>query len=595
MRTSTTSPLLAALTGALLGLPCSAIAGDTFYGDPGGLLDLDDLINLALQSSPDVVRLQGRIATTRFEEKAASDWRDPELRVSYSRDNDVELPPSETETRRTKSSETTRENRDETERDNINGSTTNSTRDSTTTTRTEQIERIRTDPGATSDRITTETSEVTTETTRFSDRSIETGSNGGRSFGSEDVIQNTSERVTGRSEEIRSFGNGFDRTDPDSDLDFSLRLRPPNPWEVGAKKDKARTRREMFRSLVHAAEFKVIFDIREAYAKAQEAAAELSSARNLTNARKKILAEMEADQVATTDDTGNIGNSLDDLLKFERKIAENQNKRFDDIANAEGDLISAESKVSDLELELADALAKLALESGLSDPSRISLASNLMPPGIDVGALDREFLYSVAESWREDLLELTFQAKLAGIELREYNAQKIPWFTLLEGFYEVNNSSGSRTSDGYGVQVGISIPIFSWFFNDEDDVHRSEMEGLELEAAALRRQVRAQIDASLLHLDNTRARIGSYETRIAKNRARLQTLITESKNYGSQGNGIRYRAEEKLVELDEDRADIREHEIGALLRLEKALGAEFRKVLGRAASAKEAPRALPVP
>ncbi|MDB4673651.1 TolC family protein, partial [Verrucomicrobiales bacterium] len=153
MRTSTTSPLLAALTGALLGLPGFTVAGDTFYGDPGGLLDLDDLINLALQSSPDVVRLQGRINTTRAEEKAASDWEDPELRVSYSRDHDVELPPSETETRRISSSETTQENRSEFERDNVNGSTTRSTRNSTTTTRTEEFEDIRITPGATSDRI----------------------------------------------------------------------------------------------------------------------------------------------------------------------------------------------------------------------------------------------------------------------------------------------------------------------------------------------------------------------------------------------------------------------------------------------------------
>ena len=594
MRTSTTSPLLAAVTGALLALPSSAFAGETPYGGPGGLLDLDDLIRLALQSSPDVVRLQGRIATTRAEEKAASDWRDPELRVSYSRDHDVELPPSETETRRTSSSETTQQNRNELERDNVNGSTTSSNRSGTTTTRTEEFENIRTIPGATSDRIIRETNERTTETTRFSDRSTETGPTGGLSFGSEDVTQSTSERTTGRSEEIRSFGNGFDRTDPDSDLDFSLRLRPPNPWEVGAKKDKARTRREMFRSFVHAAEFDVISDVREAYAKAQEAAAELSAARKLASARKQILTEVKAER-ATTVDPGNVGDSLDDLLKYERKLADNEDKRFDDIADAEGDLIAAESNLRDLELELADALAELAIASSLNDPSRISLASDLMPPGINFGALDRDFLYSVAESWREDLLELSFEAKLSGIELREYNAKKIPWFTLLEGFYEVNNSSGSRTSDGYGVQVGISIPIFSWFTNNEDDVYRSEIEGFELEAAALRRRVRAEIDTSLLHLTSIRSRLATYDSENKGYRSSLQKRIADSKNRGSQGNEIRFKAQVRLVKLEEQYADIREHEIDALLRLEKALGAEFRKVLGRAASSKDAPKALPVP
>lgn len=558
---------LAAAAVALVSgwMACVPVRAGEMAGVPEtGPLTLDQLIQLALANDPELAELRGEIGIARAKERAAKDWRDPEIRFQWQRDNDVELPPEEIETITSTTSENISESRsDSSQQGDGDSSRTRSNasiRRETTETTTRTIDR-----GGRSDRIV----EETTESTREYERRTESGTETRRGTPvptSERLVRQSNERVVGRTVEERDYN--LNRLTPDEDFSVALRLYVPNPWEQRAKVAAARAETHRLEALLRAAEHEIVLDVREAYAKLKERDAEITETQGLAKLKRRFVDDQE---------------ELESRAKPE------------DLIDAQGEYFELEFELDALRLEFDEAAMDIAALVGLPDPSRISLSSSLAPRDLDLSGLDRQFLHQMAELYRGDLVDLIHRAQVSKLELKEYNAQKIPWFSFVQGFYGVEYDRGYRQSDNYGVQFSMTLPLFSWFKNKEGEVFEEEIRSYNQQASVARVRIQAEVDAALNSFQKARQRLAAFDKVYAKSQDLRLQKIKELDELGIRFKDAKDVAEESLAEWRVRRVKVYALYNEALLRLERALGADLAQVFSAtpAAEAKN-PVAEPV-
>ncbi len=528
-----------------------------------GSLSLEQLIDLAIATSPELAKLRGDQWVAKALALAAKDIEDPQLRLSYQRDHDVEAPRDEierfsrttTETFSTRGGQSRSRNSQElAENPNVNDQiiaipSSDAERSGfqevgsriTTESGTRTIER-----GDKSDRITTDITETRVDRGRTSEfgfgQDTFRGVSGTFPF-SERRSEGSTSRRRVRTVEERFYN--FDRSEPDSDFDISLRFYIPNPWERKARIEAARANIGLTTSLADALEHQIALDVREAYAELKAADAELSSSEQLVSIWQTMVDEQEAAEGVV---------------------------QLEDIIRAEDDLLQAQIEGDKLRFEFDRAAAELANLVGLNDPGRISLDSSLAPRSLDPAGLDVGFLHEVAETYRGELLALRHAATISKFELKEYNAKKIPWVAFIEGFYGVEYSGSDRVADNYGVQLAISLPLFSWFKNQEDEVYKETIRSLNSQAAILRHRIHNQVDSALKAFRTASGNVQTAESNYRKREQGVTALLQQSEEAGLRGQDAATRAKRSLARVQRTRRSSYAHYNEALLALERALG-----------------------
>ncbi len=216
---STRHRWLAVYLAVTVALPISTSpiqAGPNESGQPVGEVGLQELIELALKNDPKLTALRLSVPVAEAEKRAVVQWRDPELRLSYQTDDNVQLEsPFERSGRVT---ETIRGSSAAEETGGRNGDASEISSSSETRTTTFREKVI---PGVDSDRI------ISTETERRSSNSSTTSSDDRGSFDEE-----ATETETFQSKSDTTRYTSRDRLARDESTQAKIRFWIPNPWEM---------------------------------------------------------------------------------------------------------------------------------------------------------------------------------------------------------------------------------------------------------------------------------------------------------------------------------------------------------------------------
>jgi outer membrane protein TolC len=337
---------------------------------PTGPLNLQQLIDLALFNNMDVVEARNKIAVAQAKRKAATDWRDPEIRLSYSEQTDIELGDPFTE----RAISQTYTSGSEYDRESSLGSGSAAGRFRIDTERTtfresrfRTIER-RVIPGATRDKIVESEYETRETRTRGSNSRVE------RNLGLTDIEGNRTNRYNNRKllSRTTTYETHRDVTEPESEWGLLLRFPFPNPFEVKAliQEAEAETREADYET--KAIENEIILEVRAAYE-------ELCYYESSKQTYEKLASHQQK------------------FTEFARLGAP------DKLAGAAGN--SSNSRLGSYEAAAKANAARLKLARlvGLNDLNRIQVDPRFRQRILDLSKLDEAYLIQMASVYRADL------------------------------------------------------------------------------------------------------------------------------------------------------------------------------------------------
>ena len=515
----------------------------TFAADsaqPSGEVGLRELIQLALKNDPKLVQLRSQIPVEEAKKRAIplNQWRDPELRLEYSRDNNIQLDqPFERSGQVTERFDTTSsENTSGTDGPGSEQTSSTEVRNSSFTERVE--------PGRFSETVTrTETEERTT------DSSTTTRDSGGIER------ENSSETETIRSTRQETNFDSRDSLARDDTASAKIRFWIPKPWEKKALLKQASKEIDLANYTITAAEREVILEVREHYEDLQYLYKRLKASTSkisiIEEHRKREAEIFDISEELTVDDLG-----IEDLaipgIKMEQEELLNDLRR---------------------------AKSELAARVGLKDGSRIRVTDRLLRSNIDLQAADLDYLIKMAYVHRGEIGVLQHQQAITESELDIINAQRIPWLSFVEGSYARDRTGGNRTNDNWGIQAGVTLPFFSWLSKDEEVV-QAQIQAQYASLEANQRHIAVQVEEafrSVKEAGRSRGRAQSATTSAAKKMDGMKKRLEGSEDPLAIEK-LRYEIASRVDDFSRytRTADRRYNQ--ALIRLERALGADLNQV-----------------
>ncbi len=526
---------------------------------PGtGSLYEDDLIRLAIANNSELARRRAEIHIARAKVKGAGDWENPELRIGYTWDNDDRLrePFVERATERINARE--RYSSTESQR-NLAGefspgfgdSQVQRTSGSVNTSRYRTIER-RVTPGRYRDVVDTTVYERRNSRETFGQNTSETSQ--GFTFPSNEAgSQNTNRRIVERSREVINHPDDYSR---DDELSLVLRFKIPNPWERRANIEIAAAETARAESDYLIEEDKVIRDVRALYEDLNMSESVARGSLSRRTMQEKFGGEVEAANVPDLADL-----AADIRLEVGKSIREQRELRSD----------------------IARLRQELAAYCGLDRPERIGVIGKPTRRVVAVDSLDMDYLTSMAQLHRSDLLDLQARLAVAKAELMVTKAAKIPFFSFLDAGWATAQTSG-RTGENeeWGVRAGITLPIFDWTgLNKAHLEFRTATEIYSRQIEEQRSLIASEIRTAVARIRSASRELGTYDadlTKIKSNAARSieQTVIDPIKNLKT-----RYQNEELVSQFEQDRYEVWSDYYKAVMELERALGTRLERVLSR--------------
>jgi len=551
--------------------PIDAEEDDTVQ--PEGGVGLRELIELALQNDPGLIALRSNLPVEEARKRAAVQWRDPEIRLGISKDDNLQLDQpytrsgsvTEAVTRSGTSGTVGSFSGTDQQRgaDGGPGTTsqlrsTSQSGDSTETRTTTFTEKVI--PGRDSDRIIrTETERRQIESNQ-TERSVESerrrtasGATNRNSRGVSREQSSGSEVVRTTTDETRY--HGFDRYARDQTASVRVRFWIPKPWEMKALVNQAATQVDLANYEITAAERRVILGIREQYEALQYLHKKLEASRG----RITLIEKHVANEKALLDAGGAF--TLDKLS-------------FEDIK-----IPGIQLAIDAAEAELDAAKRQLAARVGLADGSRIRLSDKLLRSSIDLQATDLEYLVRMAFAHRGEVGILKHEQAIAEAELDVVKSKRIPWFSFIEAAYAQDSTGGTYTNDNYGVQVGVVLPLFSWLAKDAEVVEaRINSYGASLEAN--QKNIANEVAEAFRSVKEATSYRSRTEAALAQHAAMLETRARglDAAEDPAAKERLRYDAAIERNKFQEyllaaDRLYNR-----SLIRLEQALGADLDQV-----------------
>lgn len=505
-----------------------------------GPVGLRDLIVLALQNDPELVALRLNIPIEEARKRAAWQWRDPEIRIGHSKDDNIQL--DQPYYRSGSIRETINGDLNRTETGGRNG-TTNETGSSQEIRETYYREKVI--PGAHSDRIIRQESQ-----NRFTNSSSTSAAQG-----FDPTTQTRSDTETFHTTTDETRYDSRDRFARDETTSIKARFWIPNPWEMRQRVKRAAREVELASYQVTQAERQVILRVRGEYEKLQYLYKKLEASRKkIPVIRAHIAREKE-------------------LLGAGGEFTIDQS-RFENI-----DIPTIEIEILTAEMELETAKRQLAMSVGLNDGSRIRLTDTLLRSTINLHSTDLDYLTRMAFAFRGEVGILKHEQAIAESELALVKSKNIPFFSFVEAAYAKDSTGRFHTNDNYGVQFGVILPLFSWLSKDEKVVE-ARIESFYGSLEANQKNIANEVAEAFRDVKSKAKFRDDIGAAVAKQKAVLEASAT------SLDGSPDLAAKERLrYRIESIRSESYEHILNAdrlynqsLIRLEQALGADLDQV-----------------
>ena len=543
--------------------------------DESGSVGLRDLIVLALQNDPGLVALRNNIPVEVARKRAAVQWRDPEIRIGYSKDDNVQLDQPYTRsgtvtetiagsgTSNTISGLNGTDSQTRTGSNNQTGSTSrigssNQTGSSAETRTTSYTERVI--PGTESDRIIrTETERRSTDsnsTERRTESELRRSDSDATQKDSRSIANqrsSSSEVYRGTSDETRYHGRDLYARDETTSV--RVRFWIPKPWERTALINQAAKRVDLANYEITAAERRVILEIRAQYEELQSLFKKVEASRGQIN----IIEQHVANETDLLDAGGDF--TLDQLS-------------FEDIK-----IPGIKLAIDAAETELNAAKRSLAARVGLANGSRIRVTDKLLRSGIDLQGADLGYLTRMSFAHRSEVGILQHEQAIAEAELKVVKSKRIPWFSFIEAGYGQDSTGGDFTNDNYGVQVGVVLPLFSWLAKDKEVVEAridSFYSSLDANQKSIANEV-AEAFRSVKEATSYRSRTEAAVAQHTKAMEARAKVLEASEDLAAKED-LRYDAEIERNNLYQYILVADRLFNQSLIRLEQALGADLDQV-----------------
>ena len=546
---------------------------------------VDELVERILANDPDLFALRGDIRRARAEVGQVGAWRDPELRLEYTRDGDRAVPAPYTETL----TETVRETRrisgqrsqssfrsgsesridgmgteirdysrsasgqqsrvglqQETSRRTI-------TREITPTRRGERIVERHTETVGSS---STESAQLRESYRELENRQTLMGDEAltvDGAFSGENRQDLRSREVVTR-ETITERDYGYDPYEGGDTYSAELRFYPNNPWETHRLTQSARARvtflERQWMARMHEREIQV-----------REEWADLV----LLQQEVEILADRQA--------------LFEEESAYQSRLRETGSAGPEGFSRSQLELVETRLRYHEAKRRLEERLTALALESGLDEEETIHLHPVSPRPEVKMEDLDREILLTTALENRPDLERLTAQTEMVSATLEAHKATRIPWLSVISASYQYEERYGGKYRDDYGIMAAVSLPIFSWLDQDLGAGELAELETLRRQRNLLEKRVTARLQQSLDALMRIREDRKTLLAHCTNLRQSIRSQLEQVEPGEPAFHEARLRMRRTLLETRRLESQV-EHAYGrALLDLRSVMGQPLEKVL----------------
>jgi outer membrane protein TolC len=521
-----------------------------------GPLNLQQLIDAALYNNMDVIKARGKIEIAKMKRLATTDWKNPELRLGYSSQVDVEVgdPYRERSTSYTLTDGTEVDQQFYGGSSSVNGGVSKSQSryefesGRFRETRYRTVEREVT-PGATVDKVVTREYETrnssgTSRRTRIDNGSDKFGAPE-REVSSENGRNNNRQKLTSQT---TTYIHHRDTTTPERQFGMALRFPFPNLWEIKPRIDaaEAEIRAADYDSL--AVENEIIAKVRAVYEELSYYEALAKSSNILADKRKEL-----ADYSKT--------NALDKLAKAAGSTS-----------SAKADAFRAKFKADALRRELANL-------TGINDYRRISIPPNFRHRVIDLSKLNQEYLLQMASVFRMDLRTLHAKNESARAEYKKERAARFPFLGYFQAGYAVQSDRGGRDSNEWSIGLGISLPLWSNTINDAEKVPQAEARALSRQIGRLQSNIEADITSALQSLREAQAMIDASEKHFAALEILMKNEARGGAGFSKNPLEVVNESEEMVLEMNLRRLEMHRLYNETVQNLERALGTRLEKIL----------------
>ena len=518
----------------------------------------DQLVRLAIANNPELARRRAEILIARAKTKGAGDWENPELRIGYAWDHDDRLnePFIERSTERIHASE--RFSSLESQRNLAAGfepfagdSQVQGTSGNTRTSRYRTIER-RVTPGRYRDVIDTKVYENRNASETFGQNTTQTTQ--GSTFDIREAgSQNTDRRIVERSRETVNHPDDYSR---DDQLSIVVRFRVPNLWERRANIELAAAQTARAESDYLIEEDKVVRTVRAMYEDLNMTESLARGVISRQGINEKFEAEIEAANVPGLAD-----------LAADIRLGVGKSKRDH----------------RELRSDIARFRQELSTYCGLDRPERIGVIGKPTRRIVPLASLDVDYLVSMAQLHRSDLLDLEARLSVAKAELKVTRSAKIPFFTFVDGGWASSTTTGrTGESEEWSVRAGISLPLFDWFgINKAHLEHQTATEAYSRQIEEQRQLIATEIRAAIDRIRAAANELVIYDKDLIRVKADARKSIEQTSVDPIRSLKTRYQTEELVYKFEDDRYEVWSDYYKAVMELERALGTRLEQVLSR--------------
>ncbi len=518
-----------------------------------GPLNLQQLIDAALFNNLDVLQARGKVEVSKMKRLAVTDWKNPELRLGYSSQLDVEVG----DPFRERSTSYTLTDGTEVDQQFYGGSSSVNGAPSRTKSRYEfesgrfretryrTVEREVT-PGATVDRVVTREYETRNSTGTSRRNRVDTSKDGAEREVSSENGRNTNRQKL--ASETTTYVHHRDTTTPERQFGMALRFPFPNLWEM-------KPRIEAAEAEIRAADYESLAVENEIIAKVRAVYEELSYYEAQAQSSNILAAKRQ------------------ELTDYTRVNA------LDKLAGAAGSTSSARADGFRSKFK-ADALRReLAQLTGINDYRRISVPPNFRHRVIDLSKLNEDYLLQMASVYRMDLRTLHAKNESARAEYKKERAARFPVLGYFQAGYGVQSDRGGRDSNEWSLGLGISIPLWSNTINDAEKVPEAEARALSREIGRLQSNIEADISSALQSLREAQTMIDASEKQFAALEVLMKNEARGGAGFSKNPLEVVNESEEMVLEMNLKRLDMHRLYNETVQNLERALGTRLEQIL----------------
>ena len=358
-------------------------------------------------------------------------------------------------------------------------------------------------------------------------------------------------------ERVEEQTHSRDPFEGSEDYEVELRVRPPNPWEMRARREQARAGASGAAFALEAAERLLRLEVQALFLELQFAVRELDLLRRAEEWSQREVALNQELMAAGETSLGDVADRQVNAFQLRRDRAA-------------------------LEAEFLRGRDALAARAGLPQPESIGVDGPLAVPAYRPEELESQRLLPAILDLHEGLGRLATLQRGLQQELSIVHAQRIPWFSVVSASYRYETRYGDKYRDEYQFMVGVEIPIFAWFKDDDHHLTR-QLEWARGDEATAEERIRLELDRGIERLQRRALTDRAEQADHQALRDRLQQAIQDLPESNLMARRQRLILQRAILDLEESSFELERDRAMETLAFEMAMGARLAEVLGLAA------------